>query len=98
MKELITIATGQKHKDKTIISNRAYMFVLLLLESLDELEHESFYVKKMKQTGNKFKAELDRFFNVTFNHIEDKERVAEYITEMTKRIDKLIEEVQNLEQ
>ncbi len=73
---------------------KTYIFALCFLEAIDELEIQSNYVRRLKQSGNRFTKDVEKFCDDVFDNVPEDKRmyISNILCEITKRLDNIINE------
>lgn len=70
---------------------RSFLLSMLLVETFDELEEELNYKHSLKQKGNQFKKELEKYCNTVADNCDELSLSTDYVNKISKKLDKLIE-------
>lgn len=62
---------------------------MLLIESFDSLKEFGLQRQRLKNLGNQYNKELERYINTIFDNAEQKGSAADYVAEMSSKIDEL---------
>jgi hypothetical protein len=62
---------------------------MLLIESFDSLKEFGLQRQKLKNLGNRYNEELEKYVNIIFDNAEQKGNAADYVAEMSSKINKL---------
>lgn len=70
---------------------RSFVLSMLLIETFDELEEELNYKHSLKQKGNQFKKELEKYCDKVFDNCDEPSLSIDYVSQISKEINKLID-------
>lgn len=62
---------------------------MLLIESFDDLKEFGLQRQRLKNLGNQYNKELEKYISIIFDNAEEKGAAADYVAEMSGKIDNL---------